>query len=164
MPVNLAALRSLIVADPSLKALAEAGRDADIADALNAKTIPVKTETLITKRIVLQKLGILRGTQVMAGLKAASQSQHELAPVLESILWLLEHEGLDIGHPDAETFIPQIVAANLLTQEEAALFLALATTQTSRAISQLSSRVTADEVSAALAADRPDHKAAPIKE
>ncbi|OGT59913.1 MAG: hypothetical protein A3E01_10745 [Gammaproteobacteria bacterium RIFCSPHIGHO2_12_FULL_63_22] len=146
-----AELRALIDGDVEAAQLASAGKDAACAGWLSEIAPRERRPYLITKRTLHRMFGLIRGVQIMGQLRAVAESgDKEQAPIAAEVVDLLQPrggdgDGLDISHPDAKTFLQQWAAAGLVTADEASQLLALA---------KVRATITADQVSAAMAADR----------
>lgn len=154
LPVaKLPDLRALIVADNSLKAMAEAGQDSDIAAALNAPTVTVHRKAS-NKQLLRWLAGGTRSTKLRA---AATDAQNGAKSIAQSALYVVE-SGLESVDTDAEwwNMVDYLVNAEVLTAEDKTALQDRIAEQIGIAENTLGQSVTADDVSASLAADRPD--------
>lgn len=129
--MNDSALLALILSTPAAKAVAIAGTgDESIPGML---TLPMLSQSyMLTTRGVLKTLGTVAGATVMQSLRALVKvGTSPLAPVLAELLPIMDdvsNDGgidlsLDTGSP---TLMQSLVAANLLTSDQAAALVALA--------------------------------------
>lgn len=137
------ALKALIEGDQAVKAMAEAGNDSGVAAALNAPTIPATKQYMLTTFRVLAVLGMIRGTQVMAALRA-SQDYAEVVRLMDNI-----EAGIDVNYPGSDLMFAALVAGGVLTSGESAAILALRNTQVSRAVQTLGVEITHTDVAVA---------------
>lgn len=146
-------LRGLIIASNTLRGMGDAGDDAGIAAALNSPTVTVY------RRITKQ--AILRWAASTGGLKklrvAAADLQNGLQAASEAALAMLSSD-LPAMTIDAEvlTMLDTLVTGNVLTSSDRAAFMTRAAELIGAAESSLGSAISADDVSAALAGDRPN--------
>lgn len=150
---KLADLRAMIITSGSLRALGSAGDDSGIAAALNTPTITVH------RRITKQ--AILRWAASTGGLKklrvAAADLTNGLQAASEAALAMLSSD-LPSMSIDAEvlTMLDTLVTGNVLTSSDKTAFLTRAAELIGAAESSLGSPISVDDVSAALAGDRPN--------
>jgi hypothetical protein len=158
---KLADLRALILASGSLRALGSAGNDSGIAAALNSPTVTVH------RRITKQ--AILRWAAATGGLKklrvAAADLQNGLQAASEAALSMLSSD-LPSMTIDAEvlTMLDTLVTGSVLSSNDKTAFMTRAEEVISQAENELGQNITAADVGAALLADRPDGKIAPLPE
>ena len=165
--MNDAALRTYILADDDLAALAATGADASIAAALNAVSGTRIVSRFINERTlldafqdpadgeaVLQALEALVATDP-AGLSEAMQGLQLM--VTRAMRWMLPSEaGVDIGSPQVRALLDALVTATVLNQTQATAVKALADVPSSVAYAEFGEPVTTDDVSRALLPDRPN--------
>lgn len=141
--MDLIALKALISADSSLTALANAGNDIGVADSLNSKNISVHVQFQLTTLKVMDVLGPIRGTTVMASIRADA-TYNEIVKLMDDI-----NAGVNLNHPDADTMFGMLITSNILTQAESDQILALRNSMISLAEQQLGRDVTHLEIAEA---------------
>lgn len=146
-------LIAAVLASPEAKAKADIGADADVAAIVSEALPDIGKYTPITKRTIYGLFGLQRGVEIRLAIKAAGESN----PVLAELLSLLDDVasgGIDVGHRDAAKIMETLVQIGIIKQSEADTLNGLAKTRPGR--------ITADQVSAALAQFRPEGKAVAI--
>lgn len=156
--MNYEALKTEIETDPAnlgYAALVAIGSDAGIAHLLNTTPAAQKrhVSTMVTARTLCAKLGFQPGLAILGKLEdqAANSSSQGLRIALKYILeWLKSETGLDVGHPEALTFIDGLRQQGLLDDTERNALHALSEVETSRAEEIFGQSVTHTDVAVAL--------------
>lgn len=144
-------IKALINADAAVLALVQAGRDAEAAAALNASdNTDSKVDAYrLTAREIMDILGPVRGTEVMASLRANGD--------YAEVVRLMDGDGVNLSHKDASAMLDGIVTATAITRAEAytakALPRVLSKPEADAAIGR---KLTANDISAAWADERTD--------
>lgn len=165
--MDLTALRTYILADNALAALAATGADASIAAALNAESGTRIVSRFITERTLLDAFAdpgdgeaVLQALETLVATDPASlnESMQGLRLMVKRALrWMLPSEsGIDIGSAQVRTLVDALVTATVLTQTQGDAVKALAEVPSSAAMAQFGQAVTTDDVSRALLPDRPN--------
>jgi len=89
------------------------GTPQEIADALNAKTIPVPNSELYTSTGIIMELGPELAREAIAGFMVAADQD----PLLKSQLDKLNSTGIDLSHPLTQQFIDELCRAGFIRQE-----------------------------------------------
>lgn len=146
-------LRTIIVSDNTLKQMAQQGRDAEIAAALNVPTVTVYRRAT-NKQLLRWLAGATRSTKLRT---AASDAQNGAKSIAQSALYVVE-SGMDSVDTDAEWWemVDYLVTANVLSTQDKTDLQTRIAEQIGTAESELGQAVTADDVSACLQSDRPD--------
>jgi len=107
--------------------------DAAAASSLNLADIAVPCRRLVTVRTLLAELGSSETAAIVQALEAADDPDGGIALAISMLKEYSQGGGLDIGHPNTRTSLDGLVAAEVLTQDQAAALKALAERQLSRA-------------------------------
>jgi len=99
--MDYAALKDYILADTELAALAAAGADESIAQAINARSVPVYASTEIGNGLILATIGLIVGNALLDMINAAPDFRH--------VKPLLEQGRLDISSPLARGALDSLV-------------------------------------------------------
>jgi len=89
------------------------GTPQEIADALNARTIPVPNSELYTSTGIIMELGPELAREAIAGFMVAADQD----PLLKSQLDKLNSTGIDLSHPLTQQFIDELCRAGFIRQE-----------------------------------------------
>lgn len=145
-----AELYALIQSDPTAKAHADAGRDADCAARCRAIAPPVLTGNQATERSLYDAFADPADAEaILQGLATIGQSNPVVA---RAASWLKPDQGgLDVGHATVRTMLDQLAAAapNVFTAARVAAI---------KALGETAARISADDVSRAMLPHRPNGK------
>jgi len=153
--MNAQQIRLLILANPQLRAMVEAGEDERLGEALLEVAPRIATGELFTERAIFAALGPVMADSILTKLEAfAKSSMPGSSMVARGIRWLSPAEGgVDFQHPALRALLEGLVTQGILTQEE---FESLALLGTKRAT------IASDELREALAPWRPNGTTQPI--
>lgn len=133
-PAQLAALRDYIAADATLLAMALAGQDNDLADAINARTATIIEQPfMIGERGIIAALGIIEGPVFLDALDtfaaATLPGDHPLLAyqpgIKRAVKWLYG-EGLDVGDSLTRQMLDVLASASVVTADSSAAIKATA--------------------------------------
>lgn len=148
-------IRIAILADATAKSLAEGGDDSGVAERLEAILPKVHMPTKLDEELILRRLGAALGDAFLGKLEALAatptpegtplQTKSLVSIAKRTVRLLTERDGVDFGSQNVLTMID----AMPFTAEEKTII---------KSLSLQPQVITADQVSAALAGDRPDGK------
>lgn len=151
-------LHDAILADPTSKALADAGNDAGAAVAIAPKLPPILVSTYVNERGVFAAFSNPADAEaVMQGLQAVAAGNPQGSPpvppntVMQRVLKWMEptNGGIDLSNPAVRTMLDQMQAAGVLTAQAVA---------TLKEVPQQPQSIAAIDVAHAWARYRPDGK------
>lgn len=131
--MNLDVLRDEIVQDPLGRGYA-AMTPQQLAASLNAKDREAVRPYTITRRGVSAVFGVQRAAEVRKKMEEiAANPVDPMQAVMREILFLLDHDGIDLAHRDAPVMLSVLVQRGIITAEESRTLLDLTKEYISRA-------------------------------
>ena len=132
-PAQIIELRNYIAADATLKTLANAGSDQQVADTINGRTATVIEPRMITSRGIASALGSIDGENFLKVLEnfsvATLDPANPLLPyqpgIKRQIAWL-STDGLDLGDKETRSLMDALAAAAIITTSWATTLKAVA--------------------------------------
>lgn len=109
--------------------------DQQVADCLNEPAVTATRSRFVTFRTLLSELPVTQAMTIIGKLRAAARADESgvLAVILPTLEDTAEGCGIDLANANARVFLDGLVAAEVLTAEEAAAVKGMAETQISRA-------------------------------
>jgi len=140
-------LKALIDSDSQAASFAEVGNDRSCAKRCIEIAPKISTLKTLTERGLYSELGASRAEAILQKMEAFAAGSQAMSPVVARVLRWLEPKngGLDFGDPQTLQLVEALTTEGLFTQEEYNLIAAMSLVQ---------NQITADNVSAAMAASR----------
>lgn len=129
--MNYAVLRDELAADPLGRGYSGMS-DADAAAGLNTADVTATYERFVTVRTLMGELGPAAASEIVDALEAGAAASPPLARALAMLKEYSQGGGIDLGHPEARSFLDSLVP-DVLTADQAQALKSVAERQISRA-------------------------------